>query len=88
MTTDLKTLMSERCKWRVSDFEKAQEEAQKRSLDIIFSSFQFHEPTKFVYSAVGVVTIRKRARIRVEWNYSGEAFVGGERDPEFDLKLQ
>lgn len=84
MKTDL---MSERCKWTVVDFEKAQQLAEKKHLRIIFSSFKYHEPTRFVYSVTGVA-FRGKERIRVEWNYAGQAFVAGERDSEFDLCLE
>lgn len=78
-----KKVFDERCKYRVSDFEIA---AKRSDLKIYFSSFTYYAKTLFIWEACGIVTYHS-SRIRVVWNYSGLAFIGTERMPEFDLNF-
>lgn len=87
VTNKLQNLLDKKCRFRVADFEKAQGVALKNSLRVVFSSFQYNEPTSFIWEATGIVNRSNGDRIRVKWDYNGRAYIGDERMPEFDLSL-
>lgn len=82
----LKEVFDTKCKFRISDFEKAQVSAAAKGLRIIFSEFIYHDGTKFIWKVVGIVN-QKSSRIRIEWDYAGRAYIGNDHFSEFDLDL-
>ncbi len=69
--------------YRVSDFENA---IKKSDLNIQISIVNYIPDSLYVKEIVGFVEQNNHG-IRVTWNHAGEAFVAGERTPEFDIKL-
>ena len=69
--------------YRVSDFENA---IMKSDLNIRISIVNYLPESLYVQEIVGFVGQHNRG-IRVTWNNKGEAFVAGEKTPEFDINL-
>lgn len=81
-----KKLFDDKCKLRVSDFEKSQANTAKRGFKVAFNEFKYYDSTLFVWNVIGVV-FKGSQKIRVEWDYAGCAFIGAERVSEFDLYM-
>ena len=87
MYTVAKILFDHKCIYSVKDFEKAKDSIQG-NLKIKFHEFNYHDKSKKILQAFGIVHHPEFGRIRVTWNYEGKAFIANENFPEFDIPVK
>ena len=80
MYTVAKILFDHKCIYSVKDFEKAKDSIQG-NLKIKFHEFNYHDKSKKILQAFGIVHHPEFGRIRVTWNYEGKAFIANENFP-------
>lgn len=82
-----KNIFDNKCIFTIRDFENAQKNISGR-YKIEFKEFKFHDNTKKILQATGIIFHPNFGRIRVVWNYQGKAFIANESFPEFDLPIK